>query len=257
MRTALRAGRIAAITVTPTPTARPTSTVRGANTSAPVGSVVPNPRSSASSPSAASTPRPRPITAETSPVMAASASTERNTWRRLAPTTRSRASSRVRCPTVIEKVLKMVNPPTNREMNAKTSSAVEKNDRSWLIAAVFSFIRVCPVTTCSPGGRTAAMARCTAGLLAPGAVTTLMSSNWPGSCSTACAVGSVNAARLAPARLPADPNSAMPLMVNVRGAPAERTRTRCPTVKSYLLAVPASITTSSEVTGGPPAIMCR
>ena len=84
-----------------------------------------------------------------------------------------------------------------------------------------------------------------------------MSSNWPGSWSTACAVGSVNAARLAPARLPADPNSAMPLMVNVRGAPANRMRTRCPTVKSYLLAVPASITTSSEVTGGPPAIMCR
>jgi hypothetical protein len=134
---------------------------------------------------------------------------------------------------------------------------VEKNDRSWLIAAVFWFITVCPVTTCTPAGRTAAMARWTAGLLAPGAVTTLMSSNWPGSWATACAVGSVNAARLAPARLPADPNSAMPVMVNVRIAPADKIRTRCPTAKPYLLAVPASITTSSEVTGGPPAIMRR
>ena len=59
--------------------------------------------------------------------MAASISTERKTWRRLAPTIRSRASSRVRWPTMIEKVLKMVKPPTNREMKAKTNSAVEKN----------------------------------------------------------------------------------------------------------------------------------
>ncbi len=62
--------------------------------------------------------------------MNASARTERNTWRRLAPTMRSSASSRVRCPTVIEKVLKMVNPPTNKEMKAKTSRAVEKKDRA-------------------------------------------------------------------------------------------------------------------------------
>ena len=126
MRTALRAGPMAATTVTPTPTASPTSTVRASNTSDPGGSVMPNPRSSACSPSAASTPRPMPMTEDTSPVMAASPSTERNTWRRLAPTIRSRASSRVRCPTMIENVLKMVNAPTNSEMNAKTSSAVEK-----------------------------------------------------------------------------------------------------------------------------------
>ena len=68
--------------------------------------------------------------------MAASPSTDRNTWRRLAPTIRSRASSRVRCPTMIENVLKMVNAPTNSEMNAKTSSAVEKNDSAWLTELV-------------------------------------------------------------------------------------------------------------------------
>ena len=64
--------------------------------------------------------------------------TERNTWRRLAPTMRSRASSRVRWPTMMEKVLKMVNPPTNREMKAKTRSAVEKNERAWLMELVAS-----------------------------------------------------------------------------------------------------------------------
>ena len=105
MRTAPRAGPIADTTVTPIPTTRPTSTVRGSNTSDPGGSVTPNPPSSACSPSAASTPRPSPITEETSPVMAASPSTDPNTWRRLAPTILSRASSRVRCPTMIENVL--------------------------------------------------------------------------------------------------------------------------------------------------------
>ena len=44
-------------------------------------------------PNAARTPSPMPITEETAPKMAASASTERNTWRRLAPTIRSKASS--------------------------------------------------------------------------------------------------------------------------------------------------------------------
>jgi hypothetical protein len=73
---------------------------------------MPNPRSSAWSPSAASTPRPSPITEDTSLVMGASASTERNTWPRLAPAIRSRASSRVRCPTMIENVFKMVNSLT-------------------------------------------------------------------------------------------------------------------------------------------------
>ena len=50
------------------------------------------------------------------------------------------------------------------------------------------------------------MSRWTAALLAPGAVTTLMSSSLPVSWTTSCAVGSVNAARVAPARLFADPN---------------------------------------------------
>ncbi len=73
MRTARRAGPIADTTVTPTPTTSPTTTVRGSKTSDPAGSVTPNPRSSASSPTAASTPRPSPITDETSPTTAASA----------------------------------------------------------------------------------------------------------------------------------------------------------------------------------------
>ncbi len=68
----------------------------------------------------------------TSPTTAASPNTERNTWRRLAPTMRSKANSRVRCPTMMENVFKMVKPPTNRAMKPNTSSAVLKNPKALL-----------------------------------------------------------------------------------------------------------------------------
>ena len=69
MRTARRAGLMAETSVTPTPTTRQTMTVRASNTSGPDGSVTPNPLSSFSSPMAASTPRPRPISDDTSPTI--------------------------------------------------------------------------------------------------------------------------------------------------------------------------------------------
>ena len=165
MRTARRAGLMAETTVTPTPTSQGDDHRPGLEHERARGRVMPNPLSSASSPTAASTPSPMPTSEETTPTMAASPSTERNTWRRLAPTMRSRASSRVRWPTVIEKVLKMVNAPTNREMKAKTSSAVEKNDSAWLMALVCSLATVWPVTTSTPGGRARAMARLDGGLV--------------------------------------------------------------------------------------------
>ena len=43
-----------------------------------------------------------PISEATSPIRAASISTERSTWRRLAPSVRSIANSRIRWATVIE-----------------------------------------------------------------------------------------------------------------------------------------------------------
>ena len=105
IRTAFLAGPIAETTVTSVPTRSPTIAVRGSNVSGPVGRVALNPLSSASSPIAATTPRPTPTADEASPMIAASARTERSICLRLAPTTRSRASSRVRWPTMIENVL--------------------------------------------------------------------------------------------------------------------------------------------------------
>ncbi len=142
MRTARRAGLMAETTVTPTPTTRQTMTVRGSKAIGPEGRVTPKPLSSASSPMAASTPRPRPINDETKPTMAASPITDRKTWRRLAPTMRRRANSLVRWPTMIENVLRIVKPPTKSEMKAKTRRAVLKNPSAWPIALVASLMTV-------------------------------------------------------------------------------------------------------------------
>ncbi len=142
MRTARRAGLMAETSVTPTPTTRQTMTVRASNTIGPDGSETPKPLRSASSPRAASTPSPRPISDDTSPTMAASARTDRNTWRRLAPTMRRSASSRVRCPTVMENVFMMVKPPTKSAMKPKMSSAVLKKPSAWPMALVASLTTV-------------------------------------------------------------------------------------------------------------------
>ena len=94
IRTARRAGLMAETTVTPTPTTRQTITVRASNTSGPDGSVTPNPLSSASSPSAASTPRPSPISEDESPTIAASpapSGTPAGGWPRRSATARAHA----------------------------------------------------------------------------------------------------------------------------------------------------------------------
>ena len=194
-----------------------------------------------------------PTSEAPTPSRSASKRTDRKTWRRLAPTIRRSASSRVRCPTVIEKVLKIVKPPTNSEMRAKTSSAVEKKPSDWFMALDCSAATVCPVTTSTPAGSTAAIPCSTAVLFASGVVMTSMVLRWPSSPKSRWAVGRLNAAMVAPARLSAVPNPTIPERVKVCGEPGNRIRTWLPTLKWYLRAVPWSITTWVEVDGGLPA----
>ncbi len=189
---------------------------------------------------------------DTRPTMNASPSTERNTWRRLAPTIRSSASSRVRWPTVMENVFRMVKPPTNRAMKPKTSRAVLKKPKAWLMAPLASLMTVCEVTTSTPLGSTCAMSCWTTALLAPGVLTMLMLSNLPTSPRTFCAVETSNAASVAPARLFAVPKRVRPVMVKVRVGPCRRMRTDWPTLKSYFCAVPRSMATSRGPVGGRP-----
>ena len=68
-----------------------------------------------------SRPSAAPTTVAARPIRNASSTTERSTWRRDAPIVRSSANSRVRCATVIENVLKMMNAPTKSAIPAKAS----------------------------------------------------------------------------------------------------------------------------------------
>ena len=82
------------------------------------------PRRAPRSPGAKPIPASTPSTEASRPITNASATTVARIWRRLAPSVRSIANSRVRWATVIEKVLKIRNAATNSETPAKISSAV-------------------------------------------------------------------------------------------------------------------------------------
>ncbi len=103
----------------------------------------PNAPRSAFKPTARPMPATNPMVEATRPTITASNSTEPRTWRWPAPMARSSASSRLRCATTIENVLKMMNEPTSSATTAKISRNVLKNERLsfrllWL-SAVMSF----------------------------------------------------------------------------------------------------------------------
>ncbi len=104
-RVARTAGERPDSTVTMMPTASETTIVRVANTVPVSGSSTPLAANTLDSPLASSRPTPRPISEATVPITSDSVSTDRSTWRRLAPSARSSASSRERWATVMDSVL--------------------------------------------------------------------------------------------------------------------------------------------------------
>ncbi len=139
IRDARRAGSMAAMRVTKMPTI--------AGDEERIGRKHDRARGSPSRPSASrpprrppgARPRPSPITDPMTPMTRACVSMKPMTWSRLAPAARSRPTSRIRSPTVIESVLKMRNAPANRAIAAMSAvvawkSAVEPRivaARSW------------------------------------------------------------------------------------------------------------------------------
>ena len=126
-RAARRAGEMAAAIVMIVPSRTETMTVRGSSTSAVGGSCSPSELRNAFSTSARSMPSPTPTIEAMSPTTNDSMRTDRSTWRRLAPSARNSASSRLRCDTTMLNVLKMMNAPTNRATNPKIRKNVRRN----------------------------------------------------------------------------------------------------------------------------------
>ena len=109
--------------------------------------------SSAWSPSAIPIPATTPTTEATSPTTSASTTTEvehlARGWRR-APA--ASASSRVRCATMIENVLKMMNAPTNSAIEREDQQRRPEEPEALLHASAFSSATVVPVIASTPSG---------------------------------------------------------------------------------------------------------
>ena len=125
-RLAFQAGTSAATNVTAMPTTSPTMIERGWIWRLVNGSDAPMALNPARSSAAKAMPKMIPMTEATSPIRAASSSTERTTWLPEAPTARISPSWRVRWATVILNALKMMKLPTKSAMAANASRKLRK-----------------------------------------------------------------------------------------------------------------------------------
>jgi hypothetical protein len=144
---ARRAGSQADSVVTATPTANDTARAELEMAIGPSGSSIPNCDISFASPVATPTPAASPAAEATAPTMVASINTDPLTWRPEAPMALSSAISRVRWATVMEKVLLMMNAPTNMATSAKINRMVVKAAKLAASDAWFSAINAAPVIT--------------------------------------------------------------------------------------------------------------
>ncbi len=148
------AGLSTAISVTARPISTETITVRVATTSAVVGRPIPSASKSDSMPFANRRPPSTPRTAPSSPISAASMNTEVRTCLRDAPRVRSSPYSRIRCETVIEKVLKITKAPTISETAANTPRKIGRKLRASWISLEERLAFCSAVSTRSVGGTT-------------------------------------------------------------------------------------------------------
>ncbi len=239
--------------MTTVPTTSETTIVRVAITLPLDGRSTPTARNSARRPSATARPSRRPTSDPRMPIVRPSVITERITWPREAPSVRSSANSRIRCVTVIEKVLKMMNAPTNSEMPANASSAVVRKLRLSLMSLDCLRASSWPVRTLTVcGSAVRNWSRSCAG------ETPFLADTWiwskPRLPSMRCASGSSMSTTVAPPKESTPAICVMPTIVySLRGAVAT-TAIRSPSFRSLRLAVEASIATSSAVRGLRPCL---
>jgi hypothetical protein len=202
IRDARSAGSTAATTVTTTPTRNALMIAAGGT---PIGAIC-RPSTKLlkryASPAPAPTPAARPSTAAIRPIATASVSTEPIIWRRLAPSARISASSRVRCATMIEKVFRIRNTPTNSATPAKPSSTFVRKLKPSRRPAELSSASWSPVFTTNSGPSAAAIRSRSRAGATPSSARTVIDVNCPVLPSiSCCATGSVKATSWAPPML--------------------------------------------------------
>ena len=203
--------------------------VRLSSTSAVVGRSMP----SALNSSLMALAKPRPATMPTiepiRPMVSASSSTELSTCRRVAPSVRSRASSRARWATVIENVLKIRNAPTSTAMNANASRPVVRNDRPSRMSSPAASASCAAVRTCAVGGRIEATLRWSSLSEVPDFAATNAKSTSLRLSNSACAVARSKTTTVAPPRPADDPSVTVPTSVYGFLGPPAATVTVSPT----------------------------
>ena len=112
--------------------------VRVATTVPALGRSMPNATNSAFMPLAMPMPSTSPTSEASRPITRPSSRTERSTCLREAPSVRSVANSRVRWATVIDRVLKITNAPTNSAMPPKPSRKIRTKPRPSLVSLAAS-----------------------------------------------------------------------------------------------------------------------
>ena len=180
------------------PSASATMIVRGAMTIELDGRSTPNASKSRFRPLASAMPSTRPTSEANTPMTRPSVRTERLTWRLDAPSVRSVASSRMRCASVIERVLKITNAPTPSAMKPNPS-------RKYWTNLLWSWVSLALASACCCAGLDLGGGRDDRPQLAdellgetPSRAATRIVSNCPRLPSSACAVGTSKTAIVEP-----------------------------------------------------------
>jgi hypothetical protein len=149
-----------------------TTIVRGRTCIVVVGRSNPSAENRPCRPFASRSPTPSPTIEATTPMMTDSTSTETSTCRLVAPIARYRPISRVRCVTMMLKVLKMMNAPTNRDTNANTRSAVRRKPSACAVSSACCAATSVAVTASNPFGSTLSIRSASAVSVTPESATT-------------------------------------------------------------------------------------
>ena len=156
--------------------------------------------------------------------------TERSTCRRVAPSVRSVASSRVRWAIVIESVLAMTNPPTKSATppNARRKSLMM--ERKPFVSFVACAACACPVRTSAFAGRRGLTSRTSWEGETPCLAAMSIASSLPTLLKILCAVGKSKIAIVAPPSDATPPIFTTPATVNVCSGPRAMTPIVSPTL---------------------------
>ena len=154
------------------------------------------------------------------------------------------ANSRVRWAIVIDSELAITNDPTKSAMPPKASRKPCKKVMNSFVSAASSLACCVPDSAWVAGGRISRTWERSSWSVTPGFEATAISSNLPCLRKRRCAVSRSKPASVAPPMERSEPNLVRPEMRRRCTGPSACTPIVWPTAKSFLLAVPSSITTS-------------